>query len=125
MSVAYSHIYISHTLHLKKYAHIDRANFLIPYNNYTHGGRRARRFFQDVKVLAGKLPNVAERRVVPFPEFNHLDFLWANDVKNIVYDDLIGFMKRHDRKYADAGWRPSAEVDANVVHADYVVSDVA
>jgi len=76
-------------------------------------------------VLEGKLLNVAERKVVPFPEFNHLDFLWADDVKNIVYDDLIGFMKRHDRKYADVVLRPSAEVDANVVHADYIVSDVA
>lgn len=83
------------------------------------------RYFQDVKVLAGRLPNVAERKVVPFPEFNHLDFLWANDVKNIVYDDMIGFMKRHDRKYADVALRPSAEVDANVVHADFIVSDVA
>ncbi|KAL5241759.1 hypothetical protein ACI65C_009169 [Semiaphis heraclei] len=79
---------------------------------------------EDVKVLAGRLPNVVERKVVPFPEFNHLDFLWADDVKNIVYDDLIRFMKRHDRKYADVGLRPPAEVDANVVHADYIVSDV-
>lgn len=82
------------------------------------------RTFQDVKVLANRLPNVVERRVVPFPEFNHLDFLWANDIKAAVYDDLVGFMQRYDRKYANEALRPSAEVDANVVHVDYIKSDV-
>lgn len=76
---------------------------------------------QDVGVLAEKLPNVAEDKVMPFAEFNHLDFLWANNIRDIVYEDLVGFMKRYDRKYADQGpVRLPPEVDANVVHPDYV-----
>lgn len=57
---------------------------------------------------------------MPFPEFNHLDFLWANDVKTIVYDDIIEFMKRYERKYVNEVPQLSAEVDANVVNADYI-----
>lgn len=77
--------------------------------------------FQDVEVLAKRLPNVAEKKVMPFPEFNHLDFLWANDIKTIVYDDLIEFMKRYERKYVNEVPHAPAEVDTNVVHSDYVV----
>jgi len=80
-------------------------------------------FSQDVEALAEKLSNVAEKKVMPFPEFNHLDFLWANDVRNIVYDDLIAFMKRYERKYETP--QLSADVDANVVHSDYVEIDGA
>lgn len=72
------------------------------------------------------MPNVAEKKIMPFPEFNHLDFLWASDIKTIVYDDLIEFMKRYERKYANEVPRSSAEVDTNVVHSDYIVEpDVA
>jgi len=81
---------------------------------------------EDVNVLAGRLPNVVEKKVMPFPEFNHLDFLWADDAKTIVYDDMIAFMKRYDRKYADGGpVRLLAEVDANIVHTDYAGPEVA
>lgn len=78
--------------------------------------------FQDVGVLANKLPNVVEKKVMPFPEFNHLDFLWASNIQDIVYEDLIGFMKRYDRKYADqVPLQLSPDVDANVVHPDYII----
>lgn len=66
---------------------------------------------------------MAEKKIVPFPEFNHLDFLWANDVRNLVYDDLIVFMKRYERKYVDQVPRLTADVDANVVHTDYADID--
>lgn len=59
---------------------------------------------------------------MPYPEFNHLDFLWANDLKNIVYDDLIRFMKRYERKYVNEMIPLSAEVDANIVHEDDIDS---
>lgn len=57
---------------------------------------------------------------MPFPEFNHLDFLWANDAKNIVYDDLIVYMKRFERKYVVEAPQQSAGVDTNMVFEDYV-----
>lgn len=55
---------------------------------------------------------------MPFPEFNHLDFLWADDAKTIVYDDLVAFLKRYERKY-DANVKHFEDVDKNVVHDDF------
>jgi hypothetical protein len=62
---------------------------------------------------------------MPYPEFNHLDFLWASDIKNIVYDDLIVFMKKYERKYVNEVPQPSAEVDKNVVHNDFIELNTA
>lgn len=73
-------------------------------------------------MLADRLPTLAEKKVMPFPEFNHLDFLYANDAKTIVYDDVISFLKRYDRKY-DANVKHSKEVDANIVHPDFIDSN--
>ncbi|XP_050521589.1 lipase 3-like [Daktulosphaira vitifoliae] len=69
---------------------------------------------EDVDVLANLLPNLKEKRLMPYPEFNHLDFLWATGIKMIVYDDLIRFMKIHDRKYLHV-IENSEEIDKNVV----------
>ncbi|XP_025420148.1 lipase 3-like [Sipha flava] len=80
---------------------------------------------KDVNVLAQRLPNVVENKVMPYPEFNHLDFLWASDIKNIVYDDLIVFMKKYERKYVNEVPQPSAEVDKNVVHNDFIELNTA
>ncbi|VVC24413.1 Partial AB-hydrolase lipase domain,Serine aminopeptidase, S33,Alpha/Beta hydrolase fold [Cinara cedri] len=80
---------------------------------------------EDVNVLAKELPNVVEKKVMPFPEFNHLDFLWANDIRDIVYEDLIRFMKRYDRKYPNqVPIQLSPDVDVNVVHPDYIIDSI-
>ncbi|XP_050441317.1 lipase 3-like [Adelges cooleyi] len=72
---------------------------------------------EDVQVLGDKLPNLVEKREMPYREFNHLDFLWATDVKTIVYDDLIRFLNRYDRKYL-TDVKESQEVDNNVFTSD-------
>lgn len=48
---------------------------------------------QDVKRLYGKLPNVIDLYRVPFPPFNHLDFIWAKDVRLLVYKRVLEIMK--------------------------------
>lgn len=44
---------------------------------------------KDVKQLADQIPNLIQNYKVPFPKFNHLDFLWAIDVKTLLYDKVI------------------------------------
>ena len=33
---------------------------------------------------------------VPFPEFNHIDFLWAKDVYKLVYENVINSLEKHE-----------------------------
>ncbi|XP_018362953.1 PREDICTED: lipase 3-like [Trachymyrmex cornetzi] len=47
----------------------------------------------DVKKLINLLPNVVDEYKVPFPKFNHLDFLWAIDVPQLVYNKVLEVMK--------------------------------
>ncbi|GAB0092453.1 Lipase [Sergentomyia squamirostris] len=44
---------------------------------------------KDVEKLTQKLPNVVGDYLVPFPKFNHLDFIYAKDVKFLLYDKVI------------------------------------
>ena len=52
-----------------------------------------KRFFKDVKRLSRALPNVVDMYEVPWPNFTHLDFVWANDAPNLVYKRLFEDMK--------------------------------
>lgn len=47
----------------------------------------------DVERLPSLLPNVVKFNQVPFPKFNHLDFVWGINVSTILYDDVIDLMK--------------------------------
>lgn len=47
-----------------------------------------------VDRLARELPQVIDKYLVPMEKFNHLDFLWAIDVKTLVYNRLIRNMRR-------------------------------
>jgi len=48
---------------------------------------------KDVLRLRDELPNIFASHIVPNSKFNHLDFLTAIDVKNLLYDDVIKMMK--------------------------------
>ncbi|XP_046394955.1 lipase 3-like [Ischnura elegans] len=48
----------------------------------------------DVEKLKQGLPNVQGKFLVSLESFNHLDYLWAIDVKTLVYDKVMSLMKR-------------------------------
>lgn len=43
----------------------------------------------DVQKMADQVPGLIENYKVPLPKFNHLDFLWATDVRTLLYDKLL------------------------------------
>lgn len=49
---------------------------------------------QDVLKLNNTLPNVVELYRVPWDQFNHIDFIVANDVNPLINDHIIYLMKR-------------------------------
>lgn len=50
----------------------------------------------DALQLYEELGNPDGLYLVDHPTFNHLDFLWAIDVKSLVYDIVIRLMKARD-----------------------------
>lgn len=49
---------------------------------------------KDVKKLYEKLPNYTEMYLVPYPKFNHLDYLWAIDAKELLNDKILNTLAR-------------------------------
>ncbi|XP_037042421.1 lipase 3-like [Bradysia coprophila] len=47
----------------------------------------------DVEELHQGLPNVIGKFLVPDPLFNHLDFVWAIDVRTLLYDRVFQIMR--------------------------------
>ena len=45
-------------------------------------------------ALRSRLPNATSREV-PFEMFSHLDFLFSNDSKRLLYDDVIGVLSNY------------------------------
>ncbi|XP_046395142.1 lipase 3-like [Ischnura elegans] len=50
---------------------------------------------ENVMQLYEKLGNAQGRFRVVHEDFNHLDYLWAIDAKEMVYDKIMSLMKRH------------------------------
>uniref|UniRef100_A0A6P4EIW9 Lipase 3 n=1 Tax=Drosophila rhopaloa TaxID=1041015 RepID=A0A6P4EIW9_DRORH len=48
----------------------------------------------DVVRLRDNLPNVVHDYLIPAPKFNHIDFIWANDVKTMLYDRVLEVMRQ-------------------------------
>ncbi|XP_011557735.3 lipase 3 [Plutella xylostella] len=50
---------------------------------------------KDVKLLYEKLPKKTTRMyLVPFPEFNHLDYLWAVDAPTLLNNKILEFLQK-------------------------------
>jgi hypothetical protein len=51
-----------------------------------------------VQRLVSKLTSTTELIRVPFPKFNHIDFMWAKDVYSLVYESVINSLKKHESR---------------------------
>lgn len=51
----------------------------------------------DVEELHQNLPNVIGKFLVPDPLFNHLDFVWAIDVEELLYRRMFNIMRLAER----------------------------
>ncbi|XP_012054536.1 PREDICTED: lipase 3-like [Atta cephalotes] len=49
---------------------------------------------KDVKKLYKELGNPSGKTLIADKKFNHLDYMWAKDVKKLVYDQIIERMKK-------------------------------
>ncbi|XP_023309798.1 lipase 3-like [Anoplophora glabripennis] len=47
---------------------------------------------KDIQLITSKLPQVVKSYLVPYEKFNHGDFLFANDVKKLIYNELLRVM---------------------------------
>lgn len=54
---------------------------------------------EDVLRLTKILPNVSRVHRVADKTFNHMDFMWAQDVKELVYDHIFDWLKVEERKH--------------------------
>lgn len=83
---------------------------------------------EDVVRLPYELPNVIEIRRVDDDTFNHIDFIWAADAKELVYDYVIDWMKSMEDGYndSDSDFESSGDVetdtDTNIVTTTEMLS---
>ncbi|XP_018364290.1 PREDICTED: lipase 3-like [Trachymyrmex cornetzi] len=52
---------------------------------------------KDVEKLYKELGNPSGKTLIANKKFNHLDYMWAKDVKKLVYDQIISRMKKKSR----------------------------
>ncbi|XP_011860678.1 PREDICTED: lipase 3-like isoform X2 [Vollenhovia emeryi] len=53
---------------------------------------------ENVLELSKRLPNVLLTEKVPYKLFNHADFVWAIDVKTLLYDRIFELIQKFDVK---------------------------
>ncbi|XP_011860684.1 PREDICTED: lipase 3-like [Vollenhovia emeryi] len=51
---------------------------------------------ENVLDLSERLPNVLLTEEVPYKFFNHLDFVWAIDVKTLLYNRILELIEKYD-----------------------------
>ncbi|KAL0110388.1 hypothetical protein PUN28_013790 [Cardiocondyla obscurior] len=61
-------------------------------------GFNAEQFDPDVEKLYGELGNPSGKTLIEDKKFNHVDYMWARDVKTLVYDQIINQMKQRPLK---------------------------
>ncbi|KAH8287886.1 hypothetical protein KR018_006369 [Drosophila ironensis] len=51
---------------------------------------------EDVEMLHSRLPNVVSKYLVDDKEFNHLDFIWGIDARDLLWDRMLENMRLHE-----------------------------
>lgn len=51
-----------------------------------------------MEQLASELPNLVKKHLVPSEKFNHLDFLYAKHIDEILYEDIVHLMSQFENK---------------------------
>ncbi|KAI5634906.1 alpha/beta hydrolase fold domain-containing protein [Phthorimaea operculella] len=51
--------------------------------------------YEDVLTLKSKLPNVVDFHEITYKTWAHLDYLWAKDVKELVYNYLLDLLQKY------------------------------
>ncbi|CAG4983202.1 unnamed protein product [Colias eurytheme] len=49
----------------------------------------------DVNILRSKLPNVVDFYRVPLTYFNHYDFIWAKDIKTLIFPRILQLLEKY------------------------------
>lgn len=52
-------------------------------------------FFQDIDETQKKLPNSIGKFLVPFDNFNHMDFIWGEENKKLLFEKIIKIMNKY------------------------------
>ena len=52
-------------------------------------------YFQDVQYIIDRLPNLVDSRKVAVDDFNHMDFLFGENARVLVYDDILKFFSKY------------------------------
>ncbi|XP_031765021.1 lipase 3-like [Galleria mellonella] len=50
---------------------------------------------EDVEILIKKLPNLFKFVTVQYESFSHMDYLWARDVKELLYVDVLNVIEEY------------------------------
>lgn len=64
-----------------------------------YGPNDALAALEDLERLENELGNVVKSYQVPFPLFNHVDFMIAKDIDKLVYRELLPDMRKANEKY--------------------------
>ncbi|KAI5645180.1 alpha/beta hydrolase fold domain-containing protein [Phthorimaea operculella] len=51
--------------------------------------------YEDVLILKNNLPNVVDFYKVPYNTWSHIDYVWAKDVKELVYNRVMELLNKY------------------------------
>ncbi|KAI5738221.1 hypothetical protein M8J77_004316 [Diaphorina citri] len=67
----------------------------------------------DVRLLAYQLPNLVGMYKVPFPYFNHLDYIFARDSRSLLFDSVLCLLNTYNNKPGRPCKMPNGKFDRN------------
>lgn len=65
----------------------------------------------DLKRFSSLLNNVVDMYRVPWPKFNHLDFMWGKDAPKLVYERVLEIMRKKNQESIEENYVSDREVE--------------